>query len=184
MKRDDRGSARHVAVALHIDKNFFQRHLKAFCHGLKNSHVGLMGNQALDVLKSKARLGQQVFDRQFHGPDRNFKNFRALHFQAMHTVLDRFQCGRHRRSACGNFKQVPLRPVASADDGDPIDVADRTEYLKDEGGIGLCNITKCCTEVCPEDIHITDNAIIPLKERVADEYYDPFRWIFGKLRRR
>ena len=31
--------------------------------------------------------------------------------------------------------------------------------LKDELGIGLCNITKCCTEVCPEDIHITDNAI-------------------------
>jgi succinate dehydrogenase / fumarate reductase iron-sulfur subunit len=49
-------------------------------------------------------------------------------------------------------------------------------------GLGYCNITKCCTEVCPEDIHITDNAIIPLKERVVDRYYDPFRWIFGKLR--
>jgi len=46
----------------------------------------------------------------------------------------------------------------------------------------MCNITKCCTEVCPEDIHITDNAIIPLKERVADRYYDPFRWIFDRLR--
>ena len=49
-------------------------------------------------------------------------------------------------------------------------------YLKDSGGIGYCNITKCCTEVCPEHIKITDNAIIPLKERVADEYYDPLRW--------
>ena len=45
--------------------------------------------------------------------------------------------------------------------------------MKNDFGIGLCNITKCCTEVCPEHIHITDNAIIPLKERVADEYFDP-----------
>jgi succinate dehydrogenase / fumarate reductase iron-sulfur subunit len=46
--------------------------------------------------------------------------------------------------------------------------------------LGYCNITKCCTEVCPEDIHITDNAIIPLKERVADTYFDPLRWLFGR----
>ena len=50
------------------------------------------------------------------------------------------------------------------------------------GGIGYCNITKCCTEVCPEHIKITDNAIIPLKERVADEYYDPIQWVWRKLR--
>lgn len=55
----------------------------------------------------------------------------------------------------------------------PMDGANRLEYLKDEGHIGYCNITKCCTEVCPEEIKITDNAIIPLKERVVDEYYDP-----------
>lgn len=55
----------------------------------------------------------------------------------------------------------------------PLDEADRLKFLKDEGHIGYCNITKCCTEVCPEDIHITDNAIIPLKERVVDEFYDP-----------
>lgn len=55
----------------------------------------------------------------------------------------------------------------------PMDDENRLEYLKDEGHIGYCNITKCCTEVCPEDIKITDNAIIPLKERVVDEYYDP-----------
>ena len=64
----------------------------------------------------------------------------------------------------------------------PIDQADRREYLKDSGGIGYCNITKCCTEVCPEHIKITDNAIIPLKERVADEYYDPIQWAWRKLR--
>src|SRR5690349_16363287 len=66
----------------------------------------------------------------------------------------------------------------------PIDQADRREYLKDSGGIGYCNITKCCTEVCPEHIKITDNAIIPLKERVADEFYDPIQWFWRKLRGR
>ena len=64
----------------------------------------------------------------------------------------------------------------------PMDGASRTKLLKDELGIGLCNITKCCTEVCPEDIHITDNAIIPLKERVVDEFYDPLVWIVRKIR--
>jgi succinate dehydrogenase / fumarate reductase iron-sulfur subunit len=62
----------------------------------------------------------------------------------------------------------------------PLDTADRTEYLKQQAGIGLCNITKCCTEVCPEHIHITDNGIIPLKERVADGY-DPVVWMLRKL---
>jgi succinate dehydrogenase / fumarate reductase iron-sulfur subunit len=64
----------------------------------------------------------------------------------------------------------------------PIDQADRLEHVKDEGGIALCNITKCCTEVCPEHIKITDNAIIPLKERVADRYYDPISMIWRRLR--
>jgi succinate dehydrogenase / fumarate reductase iron-sulfur subunit len=64
----------------------------------------------------------------------------------------------------------------------PMDGFSRTKLLKDELGIGLCNITKCCTEVCPEDIHITDNAIIPLKERVVDQFYDPLVWIVRKIR--
>src|ERR1700688_3229869 len=64
----------------------------------------------------------------------------------------------------------------------PLDGADRLKLLKDDLGIGYCNITKCCTEVCPEDIHITDNAIIPLKERVVDRYYDPLVWIARKIR--
>jgi succinate dehydrogenase / fumarate reductase iron-sulfur subunit len=63
----------------------------------------------------------------------------------------------------------------------PLDGESRTSLLKNELGIGFCNITKCCTEVCPEDIHITDNAIIPLKERVVDEYYDPLQWVWRKL---
>jgi succinate dehydrogenase / fumarate reductase, iron-sulfur subunit len=60
----------------------------------------------------------------------------------------------------------------------PLDTDDRLEHLRNEGGIGLCNITKCCTKVCPEDIHITDNAIIPLKERVVDRFYDPVKRLF------
>ena len=55
----------------------------------------------------------------------------------------------------------------------PLDTGDRLRDLKDDQGIGYCNITKCCTKVCPEHIHITDNAIIPLKERVVDRFYDP-----------
>lgn len=60
----------------------------------------------------------------------------------------------------------------------PLDVEDRLEDLKKRDGIGFCNITKCCTNVCPEHITITDNAIIPLKERVADRFYDPFMRLF------
>jgi succinate dehydrogenase / fumarate reductase iron-sulfur subunit len=55
----------------------------------------------------------------------------------------------------------------------PLDTEDRVEELKEAHGIGYCNITKCCTKVCPEHINITDNAIIQLKERVIDECYDP-----------
>ncbi|MGH7243099.1 MAG: succinate dehydrogenase/fumarate reductase iron-sulfur subunit [Phycisphaerales bacterium] len=60
----------------------------------------------------------------------------------------------------------------------PLDTEDRLGYLKDEEGLGYCNITKCCTKVCPEHITITDNAIIPLKERVVDEFYDPLTKLF------
>jgi succinate dehydrogenase / fumarate reductase, iron-sulfur subunit len=63
----------------------------------------------------------------------------------------------------------------------PLDTADRVELLAGQAGLGLCNITKCCTEVCPEGIHITDNAIIPLKERVVDRYYDPLPMLGRKL---
>ena len=66
----------------------------------------------------------------------------------------------------------------------PLDVADRRDAAQDEDGLGLCNITKCCTEVCPENIHITDNAIIPMKERVAGRRYDPIVWLGNKLFRR
>ena len=63
----------------------------------------------------------------------------------------------------------------------PLDEENRLGLLKNELGIGYCNITKCCTEVCPESIAITDNAIIPLKERVVDEFYDPVKKLFRVL---
>ncbi|MDZ7359872.1 MAG: succinate dehydrogenase/fumarate reductase iron-sulfur subunit [candidate division KSB1 bacterium] len=65
----------------------------------------------------------------------------------------------------------------------PLDVENRLEELKKTQGIGYCNITKCCTKVCPESITITDNAIIPLKERVVDEFYDPLKRLFKILKK-
>ncbi len=63
----------------------------------------------------------------------------------------------------------------------PLDKADRISDIKNEHGSGMCNITRCCTDVCPEHIQITDNGIIPLKERVVDRYYDPVLRLFYKL---
>jgi succinate dehydrogenase / fumarate reductase, iron-sulfur subunit len=64
----------------------------------------------------------------------------------------------------------------------PLDTADRVADLKEQDGLGYCNITKCCTRVCPEEITITDNGIIPLKERVVDRFYDPLKRLFRVLR--
>ena len=67
----------------------------------------------------------------------------------------------------------------------PLDARDdRKELAQAEQGLGYCNITKCCTEVCPEHIKITDNAIIPMKERVVDRRYDPVTWLGRKIFRR
>jgi len=65
----------------------------------------------------------------------------------------------------------------------PLDVGDRLPLLREEMGLAYCNITKCCTEVCPEHIHITDNAIIPLKERVVSSYLDPVTRLGNRIRR-
>ncbi len=66
----------------------------------------------------------------------------------------------------------------------PLDSADRQRQAQDEFGLGFCNITKCCTEVCPEHIKITDNALIPMKERVVDRKYDPIALLGAKIGRR
>lgn len=64
----------------------------------------------------------------------------------------------------------------------PLDTDERIHDLKERDSIGYCNITTCCRQVCPEEITITENAIIPLKERVCDEYYDPFHKFFRIFR--
>ncbi|MDA1273403.1 MAG: succinate dehydrogenase/fumarate reductase iron-sulfur subunit [Verrucomicrobia bacterium] len=63
----------------------------------------------------------------------------------------------------------------------PLDTEERSQELRTSFGIGYCNITKCCTNVCPEEIKITDNAIIPLKERVVDDAYDPIRKLIRRF---
>ena len=63
----------------------------------------------------------------------------------------------------------------------PLDTEDRIPELKKDYGSGMCNITRCCTDVCPEHINITDNGIIPMKERVVDRYYDPVTILRRKL---
>lgn len=67
----------------------------------------------------------------------------------------------------------------------PMDVEDRLPLLHGDAGVNMCNVTGCCTEVCPQGIRITENAIIPLKERVADRYYDPLKkWMYNRQQKR
>jgi succinate dehydrogenase / fumarate reductase, iron-sulfur subunit len=90
------------------------------------------------------------------------------------------RCAITRRTRRPSPARVLMR-VAELD-MHPLDTEDRQKLAQDELGLGYCNITKCCTEVCPEHIKITDNALIPLKERVADVKYDPIRWLGSKIR--
>ncbi|MFI0900213.1 succinate dehydrogenase/fumarate reductase iron-sulfur subunit [Streptomyces sp. NPDC020983] len=77
--------------------------------------------------------------------------------------------------------ELDMHPLdAASEQGGP----SRAASAQDEHGLGYCNITKCCTEVCPEHIKITDNALIPLKERAVDRKYDPLVWLGSKIRRR
>src|SRR6058998_3619476 len=89
-----------------------------------------------------------------------------------HVVRDHEE---NKRSFAGPRFMIRLAELAMH----PLDTKKRPPM-----GLGYCNITKCCTEVCPEDIHITDNAIIPLKERQVDERYDPLMWLARKIRGR
>jgi succinate dehydrogenase / fumarate reductase iron-sulfur subunit len=92
----------------------------------------------------------------------------VCHVLREHRMFDQFVGPRHL-------------VYAAALEMNPIDAESRARDLKARHGIGFCNITKCCTKVCPEDIAITDNAAIPLKERVIDQLYDPVAKLFRVL---
>jgi succinate dehydrogenase / fumarate reductase iron-sulfur subunit len=66
----------------------------------------------------------------------------------------------------------------------PLDTENRIPELRQAHGIGYCNITKCCTNVCPENIRITDNGIIPLKERVVDQCFDPVARLLRRFKKK
>ena len=72
---------------------------------------------------------------------------------------------------------------AASLDMHPMDTINRSNFMKDAGGLGYCNITKCCQEICPEHIVITDDAIIPEKERIVDRVYDPLLWVYRHIPR-
>jgi succinate dehydrogenase / fumarate reductase iron-sulfur subunit len=92
-----------------------------------------------------------------------------------HVLRDR--TGREQNTFVGPRFMIRLASLEMH----PLDTADRIPAVRDEFGSGMCNITKCCSEVCPEHIHITDNGIIPLKERVVDRFYDPIAMLMRKI---
>jgi succinate dehydrogenase / fumarate reductase iron-sulfur subunit len=105
--------------------------------------------------------------------------------QEFHKCIECFLCQnvchviRDHEENKKNFAGPRLFVRLAALEMHPLDTNDRIDLIKQKAGIGFCNITKCCTEVCPEHIHITDNAIIPLKERVVDRYFDPIAKLMG-----
>lgn len=107
--------------------------------------------------------------------------------QQFHMCIECFLCQdvchvlRDHNRKDGYFGPRFMVKIASLD-MHPLDIVDRRVQLRNEAGVGYCNITKCCEEVCPEHIHITDDAIIPLKERVADIYFDPLRALLRRLK--
>jgi succinate dehydrogenase / fumarate reductase iron-sulfur subunit len=110
--------------------------------------------------------------------------------QEFHKCIECFLCQnvchvlRDHPDKKGAFAGPRLFVRIAALEMHPLDTLSRTDLLRASAGVGLCNITKCCTEVCPESIHITDNAIIPLKERVVDEYFDPIARLITSLGKR
>jgi succinate dehydrogenase / fumarate reductase iron-sulfur subunit len=104
--------------------------------------------------------------------------------QEMRKCIECFLCQdvchvlRYQRTQKARYAGPRFYVRAAGLDYHPIDDRDRIAYLRDEAGIALCNVTRCCTEVCPEGIKITDNAIIPAKERIVDKYDDPVKaWL-------
>ncbi|TAM61877.1 succinate dehydrogenase/fumarate reductase iron-sulfur subunit [bacterium] len=101
--------------------------------------------------------------------------------QEMRKCIECFLCQdvchviRYQRSNKPKFAGPRFFVRTAGLDYHPMDALDRAEFLKKEAGIEMCNVTRCCTDVCPEHIQITDNAIIPAKERIVDQFHDPVK---------
>jgi succinate dehydrogenase / fumarate reductase iron-sulfur subunit len=117
------------------------------------------------------RMAQQDVDRvqEFRKCIECFLCQDVCHVLREHGLFDRFAGPRHL-------------VYTAALEMHPLDTENRIRGLKRDQGVGFCNITKCCTNVCPESIAITDNAIIPLKERVIDQLYDPVSRLLRMVR--
>jgi succinate dehydrogenase iron-sulfur subunit len=122
-------------------------------------------------------------------PDGNYRMYQEEvdRVQEFHKCIECFLC----QDVCHVIRDHPENKPAFAGprffvrlaslEMHPLDTEDRSEFIRQQAGLGFCNITKCCTEVCPVGIHITDNAIIQLKERVVTEFYDPIAWVLHKI---
>ena len=130
-----------------------------------------------------------AFKPRARGPDGRHRMFQEDidRVQEFHKCIECFLCQdvchviRDHSDNKESFSGPRLFVRIAALEMHPLDTNDRLELLKQQAGLGFCNITKCCTEVCPEKIRITDNAIIPLKERVVSEFYDPVVWAWRAL---
>jgi succinate dehydrogenase / fumarate reductase iron-sulfur subunit len=123
------------------------------------------------------------------GPDGTYRMMQedVDRTQEFHKCIECFLCQnvchvlRDHPDKKGAFAGPRLFVRIAALEMHPLDSGSRTDLLRTRAGLGFCNITKCCTEVCPESIRITDNAIIPLKERVVDDFFDPIAWVVKRL---
>jgi succinate dehydrogenase / fumarate reductase iron-sulfur subunit len=138
--------------------------------------------QKIPALKPKAPEGSDGHHRMFQQDIERGQEFRKciecfLCQNVCHVIRDHEE---NKTSFAGPRFFIRLAELEMH----PLDTDDRRHIAQEELGLGFCNITKCCTEVCPESIKITDNGIIPMKERVADVKYDPIGYIVDRIRRR
>jgi len=159
----------------------------------KDSTISIMPMKTFPVIKDLVcdvswnyKVNERIPEFKIKEGERKYYQYEADRVQEFRKCIECFLCQdvchvlrEHdkKEDFCGPRFLVRLASLEMH----PLDTEDRTELIKKEMGVGYCNITKCCTEVCSEDITITDNAIIPLKERVAGRYFDPLAWIWRKL---
>ena len=110
--------------------------------------------------------------------------------QEFRKCIECFLCQNTCHVIRDHEENKPASPARGSSSGTPSSTCTRSTprtartLAQEDEGLGYCNITKCCTEVCPENIKITDNAIIPMKERVVDTKYDPVLFLGSKIGRR